>query len=75
MTMTVFIFSAFWPLWLHQPLSVSQKEDERSKSVTHFSTTTPPRPRPQPPTPAEMGAGKAGGLHTVTELRLLFYYI
>lgn len=44
MTMTVFIFSAFWPLWLHQPLSVSQKEDERSKSVTHFFYNPTPDP-------------------------------
>lgn len=57
MTMTVFIFSAFWPLWLHQPLSVSHKEDERSESVTQSFTALPP------PT----------GLHTVTELRSLFY--
>lgn len=71
MTMTVFIFSAFWPLWLHQPLSLSQKEDERSKSVTHFFLQ--PSPQPQPPTPTEMGAGKAGGLHTVTGLRSLFF--
>lgn len=57
----VFISSAFRPLSVHQPLSVSQEEDERGKGVTQAAPTEMapwvkgshpltelPKPRPSP---------------------------